>query len=398
MSVPQLKPAAPSTCPSCGHGMEVFFELPAVPVNSCLLIDTREDALRFPRGDIELAFCSGCGFISNVAFEPERTTYSGRYEETQGFSATFKRFHASLVTDLIERLGLKNKRVVEIGCGKGEFLALLCELGNNEGLGFDPSFDDTRGTIPAAVNARVVKDFFGPKYGREDNDFVCCKMTLEHITATADFVRASRAALKPSANSQVFFQVPESLRILRECAFEDVYYEHCSYFTAGSLARLFRASGFDVKRLDIAYGGQYLTLEGVRADGATSQPLPEEESAEELAQYVNSYAQRFAEKTAEWRDVVRTRATEGPVVLWGSGSKAVSFLRAVHVPNAIEHVVDINPYRQGHFMAGTGQPIVAPEALMKIAPRAVVAMNAMYRDEIARELQRLNVSTELLTL
>jgi SAM-dependent methyltransferase len=378
--------------------MEVFFELPAVPVNSCLLIDTREEALRFPRGDIELAFCAGCGFISNVAFEPERTTYSGRYEETQGFSDTFKRFHTSLVTDLIERLALKNKRVVEIGCGKGEFLAMLCELGDNEGVGFDPSFDDMRGTIPANVNARVVKDFFGPKYGSEDNDFVCCKMTLEHITATADFVRAARALLRPSAQAQVFFQVPESLRILSECAFEDVYYEHCSYFTAGSLARLFRAQGFDATRLDIAYGGQYLTIEGVRSDGAAKRPLPQEESPEELGEFVSTYARRFADKTAAWRDIVRTRASEGPVVLWGSGSKAVSFLRAVHVPGAIDNVVDINPYRQGHYMAGTGQAIVAPEALQKIAPRAVIAMNAMYRDEIARELQRLNVTAELMTL
>lgn len=378
--------------------MHVFFELPAVPVNSCLLVDSREEALRFPRGDIELAFCSGCGFISNVAFEPERTTYSGRYEETQGFSDTFNRFHKSLVVELIDRLELKNKRVVEIGCGKGEFLAMLCELGNNEGLGFDPGFDDMRGTIPTKVKARVIKDFFGAQYGKEDSDFVCCKMTLEHITATADFVRASRSVLRPSANAQVFFQVPESLRILRECAFEDVYYEHCSYFTSGSLARLFRAEGFNVRRLDIAYGGQYLTIEGERCDGTPSQPLPQEESAAELGEYVSAYAERFAEKTATWRDIVRTRAAQGPVVLWGSGSKAVSFLRAVHVPGAIENVVDINPYRQGHYMPGTGQPIVAPAALQTIAPRAVIAMNAIYRDEIARDLQRLNVSTELLAL
>ncbi len=378
--------------------MQVFFELPGVPVNSCLLIDTRDEALRFPRGDISLGFCAGCGFVSNLAFRPELTTYSGRYEETQGFSATFNHFHHALAVELIDRLKLTNKQVVEIGCGKGEFLALLCRLGKNHGLGFDPSYDDVRGTIPTDVDAKVVKDFFGDQHGHEDSDFVCCKMTLEHITATAKFVSAARKVLRPTGDATAFFQVPESTRIFRDCAFEDIYYEHCSYFTAGSLARLFRSQGFDVTRLDIAYGGQYLTIEGVRTDGASSAPLAAEDSAAELAAHVSTFNARFLQKTQEWRTIVQTRASQGPVALWGSGSKAVAFLHAIDAPNMVAHVVDINPYRQGHFMPGTGQQIVGPADLKKISPRTVIAMNPVYRDEIARELERHGVSTELLTL
>jgi SAM-dependent methyltransferase len=387
-----------STCPGCGHRMEVFFELPAVPVNSCLLVDTKEEALRFPRGDIALGFCAGCGFVSNQAFRPELTTYSGRYEETQAYSETFNKFHKALVVDLIDRLQLHGKRVVEIGCGKGEFLAMLCKLGNNHGLGFDPGFDDTRGTFEPDVDAKVIKGFFGPQHGHADSDFVCCKMTLEHITDTAKFVDAARGVLRPSPDSKVFFQVPEALRILRDCAFEDIYYEHCSYFTAGSLARLFRSQGFNVTRLDVAYGEQYLTIEGAWANGQFAPPLPVEEPAAQLAGYVADFNSRFAAKTAELRSLVETRAAQGPVVLWGSGSKAVSFLRAVQVPGAIEYIVDINPRRHGHFMPGTGQVIVGPSDLKRIAPRTVIAMNAVYRDEIARDLERNGVTTELLAL
>jgi len=377
--------------------MRVFFTLDKVPVNSCLLVDSREAALAFPRGDIALGFCAGCGFVSNVAFRKELTEYSGRYEETQGFSETFNRFHRALAEELVARLGLKRKKVVEIGCGKGEFLALVCKLGDNNGLGFDPSYDDTRGILDG-VEARVVKDFFGERYGTEDADFVCCKMTLEHIPVTAPFVRAARKVMRPSSDSTVFFQVPESLRILRDCAFEDVYYEHCSYFTCGSLARLFRGQGFDVKRLDVAYGGQYLTIEGSPSGAKPTAPLAAEESVEEISRYVADFAARFAAKVGAWRSLVEARATEGPVVLWGSGSKAVAFLRAVEAPGAIEHIVDINPYRQGHFMPGTGQRIVAPSELVRIRPRTVIAMNPIYREEISRDLDRLGVATELLAL
>ena len=84
--------------------------------------DSREEALAFPRGDIELGVCTGCGFICNPAFDPKRTEYSGRYEETQAFSPTFNKFHLALATELVERFELQGKTVVEIGCGKGEFL------------------------------------------------------------------------------------------------------------------------------------------------------------------------------------------------------------------------------------------------------------------------------------
>ena len=386
-----------SGCSGCGHPMDVFFELDEVPVNSCILVDSRETALAFPRAGIALGFCGHCGFVSNVAFRRELTEYSGRYEGTQGFSETFNQFHRALAQELVERMNLRNKTIVEIGCGKGEFLALLCRLGDNRGLGYDPSYDDERGLL-SNVDARVVRDFFSERFGSQDADFVCCKMTLEHIPATARFVRAVRAALRPTRKSAVFFQVPEALRILRDCAFEDVYYEHCSYFTAGSLARLFRAQGFDVNRIERAYDAQYLTLEGTVAGATPRPPLPEEEPVEAIAAHIADFAGRFAAKVDHWRSVVEARSQQGPVVLWGSGSKAVSFLRAIQVPGAIEHVVDINPYRQGHFLPGSGQRIVAPAELARIGPRTIIAMNPVYREEIAGELDRLGVTTELLTM
>ena len=39
---------------------------------------------------------------------------------------------------------MHNKNIIEIGCGSGEFIKLLCELGNNKGIGFDPSYKEDR--------------------------------------------------------------------------------------------------------------------------------------------------------------------------------------------------------------------------------------------------------------
>ncbi|MFT5316661.1 MAG: hypothetical protein ACI9UK_002507, partial [Candidatus Krumholzibacteriia bacterium] len=123
-------------CPNCQDGtMEIFHSAKSVPTNSCILLSSREEAMAYPTGDITLGFCNDCGFVSNTSFDPKLTEYSGRYEETQGFSPTFQKFHQALADRVIEEFKLDGRDILEIGCGKGEFLLLLCAGGRNRGVG-----------------------------------------------------------------------------------------------------------------------------------------------------------------------------------------------------------------------------------------------------------------------
>lgn len=380
--------------------MRVFHEAPGVPTNSCILMRSREEALNHPRGAIQLGFCDACGFIANLAFDPRLTEYSGRYEETQGFSPTFNAFHQDLAERLIARHGLRERDIVEIGCGKGEFLMLLCELGDNRGVGFDPGVHPERIQGPAAKRVRFVADFYSEAYAEVQGDLFVCKMTLEHIGPTGAFIETLRRAIGDRAGTLVFFQVPDTTRILADCAFEDIYYEHCSYFSPGSLARLFRRSGFEILALETEYAGQYLTIEARATPGPVERaPLPEEQDLERLRTQVASFPERFAAKRAHWEGRIREAAARGRrVVLWGSGSKAVAFTTTLDLGDAVDYAVDINPYRHGHFLPGAGQEILAPEALVEARPDLVVIMNPIYRDEVARDLGRLGLSPELVTL
>jgi 2-polyprenyl-3-methyl-5-hydroxy-6-metoxy-1,4-benzoquinol methylase len=146
-----------------------------------MLMDSRAEAIGYQRGDIFLAFCSDCGFISNAAFDPAAIKYTSNYEETQGFSATFNAFHRDLAQRLMARHGLDDKTVMEIGCGKGHFLTMLCELGAKHGIGFDPGYRPERNKSEAAKRIDFVIDFYSKRYASYTADFICCKMTLEHI-------------------------------------------------------------------------------------------------------------------------------------------------------------------------------------------------------------------------
>ncbi len=386
-----------SPCPACGDAeTRSFLRIGDVPANSCIQLYSREQALCYPRGSLDLGLCPGCGYLWNQAFDPALAEYSGRYEETQGCSPTFNAFHRDLAERLIRRFDLHGKTIVEIGCGKGEFLALLSELGNNRGIGIDPGSDPARLQGQAVNRVTLLPEFYDRRHRRLRCDLLCCKMTLEHIHRPAELLATIRDNLQGDGEIPVFFMVPDAGRIIRDCAFEDLYYEHCAYYTPGALCRLFRSQGFSVLELGTEYGGQYLTLYARLADEAavTAVDCPDEQSW--LPAGIDRFRERYARIQRDWQRRLGQWREEGrPVVVWGAGSKSLAFIQALGTADGIACLVDINPRRQGTFQAGTGLPIVAPEYLMRLRPAVVIAMNPVYRQEIAEALRAMGLSPEL---
>lgn len=387
----------PDICPACGgSSTELFHEVRNVPVNSCILVPSREEAVGFGRGDLRLAFCSGCGFIWNTAFDRALAEYSGRYEETQGYSPRFVAFARDLAQDWIDRHGLRDRTVLEIGCGKGEFLQMLCEIGPNDGIGIDPSYHPDRLVGEATARMRFIQDFYSEAYSDLSADAVVCRHTLEHIPHVEEFVRSVRRALGDRHSTVVLFELPDVYRVLEEIAFWDIYYEHCSYFTLGSLTRLFRRAGFEPVRLSVEFDDQYLILEAFPTDSPSSAYLAGEDDLEATGKAVRRFAQEYPATINRWKSELHELSSAGrKVVIWGAGSKGVSYLTTLGVVDEIPYAVDVNPHKHGMFMAGTGQEIVSPDFLRSYQPDDVVVMNPIYVDEITAMLRDLGLDPEV---
>lgn len=387
-------------CRACGSAsVRAFYSVSNIPVHSCLMVDTRADALAFPCGDLELGFCGSCGFIQNNRFDPSPQSYSPAYEETQAFSPRFMQFVDEICDDQNAKYQFAGKTVLEIGCGKGEFLVRLVERTGAHGIGIDPGYRPERTVSPASGRLQFIQDFYGPEYTHLDADYVCCRHTLEHIQDVAGFMRLVRESIGTRTDVPVFFELPDVERVLTELAFWDLYYEHCSYFTLGSLARLYRGTGFSVDELFKAYAGQYLMIEGYRLAGPTNDSLPLPEQADDLARTAAQVAafesgitarlQQLRGEIEAWRNAGKT------VTLWGSGSKAVSYLTTLKLGSEIAGVTDINPHKAGKFLAGTGHEISGPDRLRDIRPDVVVVMNSIYVEEIWAELSAIGLEPEL---
>ncbi|MGE0143138.1 MAG: class I SAM-dependent methyltransferase [Planctomycetota bacterium] len=384
-------------CPACGSDRaRDFFTVANIPIHCVLLMRTREEATSYPRGDLTLAHCAACGFVWNRRFLAELHEYSPRCEESQAFSGTFNRFARELADDYLERYSPRT--ALEIGCGKGDFLALLCERGELTGVGIDPGLQPERIEPQTRGKVEWIVDFYSPKYRHLVADLVLCRHTLEHIADVAGFVRSVRQSAPESA--VVSFELPDLERILIEGAFWDIYYEHCSYFTLGSLARLFRREGFAPIRLEKCFGDQYLILDARPAAAPETAPIqPGESDLDRTAAQVRDFEARVPSVLDAWRAWFRAEHARGRrTVLWGSGSKAVAFVTTLPLDEEVLAVTDVNPYRHRMFLPGSGHEIVPPAELVELRPDNVVVMNPVYVEEIRRDLASMGLRPTLLAL
>ena len=386
--------SAAVSCHSCGaRELTIFYEVEGVPA----FVSSQESPLGVPTADVRLGFCDSCGFIENVSFDP--SLLDETFDETQSFSPTFNAFAQCLAQRLIDQYDLRGKEVLEIGCGRGEFLVLLCELGGNRGIGIDPANVPERVSSEKAGRITFIQDFYSDKYHHLTADLISCRHTLEHIQATGDFLRSVRRSLGERRDAVVFFEVPDVSRILWEVAFWEIHHEHCSYFSMGSLARLFRSCGFEVLELFKDFEDQYLMIDARPGDGSSGPPLRGEDDLEELVGAVEHFAQNCTSVCEQWKYRLRKIAEQGRrAVLWGGGGKAVAFLTTLGIKEEIEFVVDINPFKQGKYMPGTGQEIVPPDFLKEYRPDTVLLMNPIYQREIQGMLDQMHVAADVWTL
>jgi SAM-dependent methyltransferase len=395
-----MRGTATVECPACGGSeLEIFLEIPELPVNCIALCATRDAALNGPKAGIELGFCRCCGVVSNLIFDATRLTYDPSYDNSLHFSPTFQRYAEEVARNLVERYDLHGKNIIDVGCGNGEFLSLVCGLGNNRGVGFDPTFIVGRADLEVGRGITIIRDYYSERYAEYAADFVICRHVLEHIVKPRQFLHSVRAALAGNSTAAIFFELPNASFVFQNDGMWDIIYEHCFYYSSGALARLFSASGFDVRNLSSTFNGQYLCLEARVSSGEIGLLGDAGGDLRSMRNDVRKFAQEYRSRRTYWGDALRRFEAQGKrVAVWGAGAKGATFLNAFRDVSSIEYIVDVNPHKCGLYIPGTGQRVVSPEFLKQFRPDVLVIVNPNYRDEISQQVRALGISPDLLSI
>ncbi len=365
-------------CPTCNSSdLLCLVDRKDVPVHQNLLLGSAEEARSISRGHLHMLSCQECGFVFNRAFDPGNLSYGAQYDNNQACSAVFQDHLDNLIDYLLNQQNVNNCRIVEVGCGQGKFIKRLVDEGiGNVGIGYDPSYSGDLVEMNGRLSFK--KRFYDNSCAEQNTEIVICRHVIEHIKNPLELLRSIRSALGPSPEARVYFETPCVEWILENHVIWDFFYEHCSLFTASSLTLAFEKTGFIVNDVRHIFRGQYLWI-----DATVGQLNCSMYSKAEKAKYAIEYISDERIIIDQWEERISELLKKGAVALWGAGAKGVTFANLIDPARTqLDCIVDVNPNKQGKYVAGSAHPIVSYNELKKRGVHTVILMNPNYRCEI----------------
>lgn len=315
------------------------------------------------------------GFMENAAFDAALIRYDEHYQNNQSASAAFHA-HMREVVAILRSLRAHGGRVVEVGCGKGDFVEMLQGDGLYQVSGYDNAYE---GDNPAIHKRYLSAD------DRIDADLVVLRHVLEHVARPHEFLTLLSAVF---GDALIYVEVPDAAWIRRSGAFFDITYEHVNYFTQGSLAGMFGT----VCRQGRLFGDQYQYVVANLSSSAESRFGADH--ADPGAWTPLAFSQLFPDLVDTFAAIASDPDT-GRIHVWGAATKGVMFCHHLKrlAPQVLERLhaaVDISPHKVGGYLPSVHLPIIDVDTFVSDyhSGDLVLIMNPNYRDEILADLAR----------
>lgn len=367
-------------CCSCGAtSFGEVIDLGLMPLVNNLLVSAEDRCDRWP---LTVVFCRGCSLVQLTETPPADAMF-GEYLYYSSQSQTMVA-HAGELTRRFVRPG---DRVMEIASNDGYLLAQAQQLGATV-LGIDPARNIAEFANQRGIPTRC--EFFDARSSQRivnevgQCDVLFANNVLAHVPDPNEIAAGIRIALAPRGVAHV--EVPSVRRMIEGGAFDTIYHEHRCYFSAAALQSLFHRHGLRMIGAEILeiHGGSLHVRLAHEGDESQADAMVRDERAAGL--FDDRFYADFKARVARTKsEVVGAIDSFGTVAGYGAAAKGVVLLNSFGLDaERIPWVSDVSPHKQGRFVPGTRQRIVAPSALLEAKPDAALLLPWNLKDEIVR--------------
>lgn len=316
--------------------------------------------------DLEVCQCSGCGLVQ-LSNAP--VPYYREVIRAAAFSEEMKSFRHSQFRSFCEKFSLSGKKVIEIGCGRGEYLSLMRHV-RMDAYGLEYGESSVAHCVGAGL--KVMRNFLDDDVCRLEHapfDGFFLLNFLEHLPNPNGTLSGVGNNLSDEAVGLV--EVPNFDMILRNNLFAEFIGDHLLYFTRETLAMTLQTNGFDIVDCSEIWH-DYIISATVRKRKRIDLGIFRN-SRERLRKEITDYIGRYG---------------ENKIAVWGAGHQALATMALTDLTGKIKYVVDSATFKQGKFTPATQIPIVAPDLLESDPVAAVIVMAASYSDEVVGILKQ----------
>jgi SAM-dependent methyltransferase len=355
------------SCRFCGGTCQLpaLLSYPESPRSAQGFLDSPQDADEVV--DLHIYQCGDCGLVQH---DLDPVGYYRDVIRAIAFSQEMAQYRLGQLSAWISRWELTDKRVLEIGSGKGEYLELLARSGaqNCSGLENSPSsvaFAQERGLD-------VRPGYLGPDFVNPwpfEFDAFAIFSFMEHWPDLRGSLRALRGLLNEGAYGLV--EVPSFDFVLANGLYSEFTVDHIFYFDQTSLRNVLEMCGFEVIEISSVWHDYILSAQVRKRRTLNTEGFRLKQ--ERIVRELNAFVDRFAPHE---------------VLVWGAGHQALAVMSLAHIRGRISHVLDSASFKQNKYTPGTRLLIKAPESLLTACPKAVVIMAAAYSGEVLDTLNQ----------
>jgi SAM-dependent methyltransferase len=351
-----------SGCRLCGHELfpEPLLRYTNMPKGAQFFPDAH--SLQEEKGvDLEVCQCSGCGLVQ-LSNDP--VPYYREVIRAAAFSEEMRDFRIRQFGSLIQEHSLQGKKIVEIGCGRGEYLSILKHCGA-QAYGLEQSEESVMECIEnGLVVSKGFVDAISYKLEHAPFDAFFILNFLEHLPELNSTLGGIYNNLAHDALG--FVEVPNFDMILQKDLFSEFIPDHLFYFTKQTLKAALVLNGFDIVECREVWH-DYIILAIVRKRAKLDLSRFCERQTK-LRNEIESYIRHFGRKN---------------VAIWGAGHQALAVISLANLTDKIKYVVDSAKFKQDKYTPASHIPIVSPDRLNSDPVDAIIIMAAAYSDEVA---------------
>jgi len=246
--------------------------------------------------------CSQCGIVFIPREQGKNNEYykeGGYYTNSPNLAGrrllTSKHLLLQSAKDRVEIIdkllpgALKDKSVLDVGCGYGEILGYLKARRNCRVVGMEPS-PDTGNAGKEFFGIDIIPALFGDwDFRGEQFDVVICNHTLEHVDDPKRFLNLLKERVKPGG--MLYLEVPNIMWPSGGFTLDAfLYHEHLQTFSVRNLAMLLKKCGFTVR----AFSDKQFLRFVCAADGASGGLELPSLSAEEIETFLRRYRETYS--------------------------------------------------------------------------------------------------------
>lgn len=373
--------------------LQTLLAIDKVPISAQTLFMDHKESLECDSASLNIVMCQKCSLIYNKAafdFLPAVSPYDSKdYYYSVSFTQQSKEYQREIVKRISSFIDLSQKNVLEIGCGDSFFLKEISAF-SAKAIGFEPS--KTAAMAQQYKSIYVINDFFKPSTA-EINITIhlyVLRHVLEHINRPSEFIKALNGLFQGESEIQnLFIEVPNTIHLLQNRMFFDLYYDHIFYFSDVSLSYLLRKAGWsDI--VDIGdKDGEFLA---VLSKSGIPQDFIDDVESEKVIEYLNdmkSFLSQFDRWKQKLLNVLKEIKDGGKrIAAWGAGSRGVSFITALSREDfSFEYIVDTDPNKNMRYVPLTGTQVFTPDIIKRKPVDYILITSYTYFDEICSLLK-----------